>query len=382
MHFLDAHENQYSTGYHQVGTTKYADPISAYFAATHYNLPISWHFHEHVFGNYPWQVSSGTPLLELYKQRALQLREKYDYLTLYYSGGSDSHNILKAFIDNNIKLDEVFVHWGVEVLEKFHKPNAVDKSAWNLLSEWDLVIKPGLQYLKQHHPEIKITVSDWSHKIEPVINNISEKDLFLNGIHWINMGAFVRITENSKTHQEYLEKGKPTAVILGIDKPKLLKRGNEVFVYFMDILADNYGTRRLKNVEAFYWTPDFPEIVREQSHALLNYFKNNPDQQYIIDETSLGNKSVKRLYDDISKRVVYPLWDMNLFQADKPETMFYSDHDLWIRHHYRNTNIEKNWQAAFDNIVGAIDSKYINFKDGKPVGFKALLSPFYKIGDI
>jgi len=52
-----------------------------------------------------YQVSESLDFL--YALRARQLREKYDYLVLYFSGGADSTNILKTFIDNNIFLDEI-----------------------------------------------------------------------------------------------------------------------------------------------------------------------------------------------------------------------------------------------------------------------------------
>ena len=52
-------------------------------------------------------VISRKDIDELYRQRAHQLRDKYDYVVLWFSGGADSNNVLNSFIDNDIKIDEV-----------------------------------------------------------------------------------------------------------------------------------------------------------------------------------------------------------------------------------------------------------------------------------
>ena len=43
------------------------------------------------------------------KSHALKLREKYKYLRLWYSGGSDSQTVLNTFVDNKIHLDEIAI---------------------------------------------------------------------------------------------------------------------------------------------------------------------------------------------------------------------------------------------------------------------------------
>ena len=44
---------------------------------------------------------------ELLKERCIQLRDKYNYLILYFSGGSDSETTLQSFIRSGIHLDEI-----------------------------------------------------------------------------------------------------------------------------------------------------------------------------------------------------------------------------------------------------------------------------------
>ena len=62
-----------------------------------------------MFSKCDWttEPEPGVPLSEYYRRRAQQIRDKYDYVVLLYSGGPDSNNILHAFVHNGIKIDEI-----------------------------------------------------------------------------------------------------------------------------------------------------------------------------------------------------------------------------------------------------------------------------------
>jgi len=66
-------------------------------------------FHS-IFETADWSTEPPDSLAELYKKRAAQIRSEYDYIVLYFSGGSDSITMLNAFMRNNIKVDEVVVY--------------------------------------------------------------------------------------------------------------------------------------------------------------------------------------------------------------------------------------------------------------------------------
>jgi hypothetical protein len=94
-------------------------------------MPVSWHFHDDLFSAIDVSSLGKLSLKELYRQRALQLRDEYDYLILNYSGGSDSGYILKTFVENGIKLDQVRVKHPFSLIDKgLHNP-----SAWNTKPE-------------------------------------------------------------------------------------------------------------------------------------------------------------------------------------------------------------------------------------------------------
>jgi len=60
--------------------------------------------------NADWSIEPTRPLQEMYRLRAQQIRDTYDYVVLYFSGGSDSITALNAFVKNNIHIDEIVVY--------------------------------------------------------------------------------------------------------------------------------------------------------------------------------------------------------------------------------------------------------------------------------
>jgi hypothetical protein len=378
---IDHHDNPFSVGYYSVGERRYADKIAALIDGTRSNIHPEWNFHREVFDKYPWSKRCRTPLKELYRRRALFLREKYDYLTLYYSGGSDSYTILKTFLDNNIKLDEVYVRWAVKDIEKL-PVNATNKHASNVISEWELTIKPDLKYLSTYHPEIKITVDDFSDEIVPTLSSLTEDNLAQMGVDFLGIGALVRLKKASQAHIDYLYKGKTACAIIGLDKPRLVKKQNKVYMYFLDIVANQWGSHRNKHVEAFYWSPDCPDLIREQSHLLFDFFKTRPNLHTLIDIESWGDTEKKSLYDKITRSIVYPDWNPKKFQADKPVNgCWYIEIDDWIKARPNDGAwLTARWQHFLNNVVTGIDKKYLSYRNNRAEGFVGFISPFYELG--
>ena len=152
-----------ANGYYLVNGEIFENKIHALIKGSELNVLPEWHYFDEVFSKANKTGLGQVPLTEWYKQRALQLRDKYDYLILNYSGGSDSHNILHTFLKNNIKLDCVYVQWHLKLTDKgLYTINSTDKSNFNFHSEWDLVLKKDLEWLASNHPNIKIEIKDWT----------------------------------------------------------------------------------------------------------------------------------------------------------------------------------------------------------------------------
>ena len=80
-------------GYYRVGWKKFYNKTLALLESNKTGYKIDWVFNNDIYGKIDWTLPVLESLDLLYALRARQLREKYDYLVLYFSGGADSTNI-------------------------------------------------------------------------------------------------------------------------------------------------------------------------------------------------------------------------------------------------------------------------------------------------
>jgi hypothetical protein len=336
-------------------------------------------WHHDVFKNFNRELLGKIPLKTLYKERAQQLRDNYDELILYYSGGGDSHNILHTFLENNIKLDYVFVRWPYKILDKgLYRPNNQNTGATNFVSEWDYAIKPDLEYLKTNHPEIKIITADWLDRADP---NLYNDNLFATQNHMHSAVNFLRMQSYSDTEINLLDQGKRVAAIWGIDKPLIKKNPNnsEVGFYFRDDCIQNAVpvNNDTNNVEYFYWTPDMPILAYEMAYQLLLWFRARPEKVEFIDTSR--NYAI---CSEIIKEVCYPYWDCNRFQAAKPDWSK-KNKDFWFYEHPEFSSIVDRWQHYHRSQLDSINEDYLNVDpNGVPSSYKFIKSPPYYIGNL
>jgi len=331
---LDCHT---TLGHYSVGDKKFTYKNSAIYEAMNTNQSVQWHFFDDV-----WQKFTDTKLHTLgreslksvYRRRAQQLRDEYDYLILHYSGGSDSHEILMTFLENNIKLDEILVQLALTAKEKVHTPNNIDKSASNILSEWDYAIKPVLDIVKQKYPNIKITISDYLNDYGKKFETLLTEDIYLNNYHFNTTLEMLRAHfATSDTLVIGNVKNKKVAEVIGIDKPLVFLKDNKFYMTFCDTFASIIHPVRYQKwgatPEPFYWSPKMPELCFEQAYVLLNYFETRPDLRHIYDSSLFSAMdSNYRHRKEISRKIfyqtIYHYFDSNTFQVDKPEP--YSNH--------------------------------------------------------
>jgi hypothetical protein len=358
--------------------------LQAIIEASKTNSYLQWKYFDDVFSTATGLFNNhDVTLKELYRSRAQQLRDTYDYLILNYSGGSDSHNILMTFLEYNIKLDHVYVQWPERLMDKgIYVPNRVDKSNANFHSEWDLVLKKDLEWLGKTYPEIKIEISDWT---ATVTEQFYKDDIFANDVS--NLPSIARSQKQntfSPIEGKLALHGKKVASIFGVDKPSIVKKGNHWFFYFSDTACmaqpnpDNpYGT------EYFYWSPNFPNIAIAQAHAMKRYFTNNPDKIYLIQnpperaqlDPTYNTRTYSQRYNEysqvsnIAKLVCYPYWDFNRFQADKPFAIldgFKMGTRAWdnILTEIPDFNrVQQAWEYHWKSYLKQIDMKFMRSQD-------------------
>ena len=78
-------------GFYRVGEYQTYSRIEAIEYATKNKKDIHWNYNDEVFSKVDFSRDIDISLDELYKLRCRQIRNSYDYIVLFYSGGSDSH---------------------------------------------------------------------------------------------------------------------------------------------------------------------------------------------------------------------------------------------------------------------------------------------------
>lgn len=365
------------------GKKIYSKPL-ALIESTKTGVFPHWIFNKKEFDAYNWTVEPAEDLRTLYRKRAQQLRDQYDYLKLEFSGGGDSTTVLYSFINNGIHLDEVVFRYP-KAAEKNVSADSKNTKAENTLSEWEYAARPILQKLAITNPEIKITFHDYT---EGLVKNpatdeswvFKSREYFQPG--WIYKHDFRAVDQ----HMKVLESGKRFCTIYGIDKPKLCVKDDNWYLYFLDIQANtsNPEVGEFKGHmfnEYFYWTPDMPDILAKQSHVIRNWFiqPQNKHLQFLIRWPNYSF-SQRTTYEQIIKPLIYPDYDPTTFQVSKPTNNFYNEMDHWFYVNCKETDFYRTWQAGLKYLVNNIDPKFFNYELGQPTGLIGFLSDFYLLG--
>jgi hypothetical protein len=354
-------------GFYTVGKKKFYSKALALLESQTSGLWPEFNFNDEVYASCDWHTEPEDDIQELYRKRAQQLRDTYDYLILSYSGGSDSTTILHSFLDNNIKLDEVFCYGPFKTKQGREGPLTRDPG--NNYREIDLVAIPYLKELKKTH-DFKITLYDWT---DDMINGFKSSD-------WVWTESQSRlapsiVTRNkfhqARHHMQLTDSGKRVAFIFGIDKPKIIRKDNSWYVAFLDLTLNmgvGPGALATGNEwefdEYFYWTPDLPEIIIKQAHMIKKYLDLQPDKICLVDNSHQAqwHTLFSEDYWNLVKALIYPSYDLSTWQTLKIKSMTYTEHDLWFIND-SSLRAQQIWQAGLKDLSRNLDSKWFNGGD-------------------
>jgi hypothetical protein len=363
MHYRDA------LGFYMVGDKKFYSKVQALqeFQLTH-KYP-TWHFNDSEFSKMNWKDEPPESLKELYKCRAMQLRQKYDYLILYYSGGVDSHNILMTYVENDIPLDEIITYGPYEI-DRRQQSNGT--------KEQQLFALPFLEELKKAH-RINTHALDTSTSCINVFNDDE----------WIHKGGAqlspLEMSFNLYCYEPHMQdifmKNSNVGIVRGIDKPRIFYNDNKFYYAFLDLntVGGNAETgieekSAFHNLEYFYWTPHFP-IVIKQAHILMNYFKSTPYDYSLLTHT---NEFRENDYYDSIKPIIYPdtipKTHFDLGKGASPTWHIKSD---WF--FSEGNESFKNWKNGLSEVERTIPKEFIN-GDSIYNGMLGIWTKWYQIG--
>jgi hypothetical protein len=241
-------------------------------------------------------------------------------------------------------------------------------------SEWFYVIKPELDRLRITNTEIKIHVSDSNSTDISLLKSEDREDSLTINSGLLNFGS----TRRWRYIREYMEKigkGIRVGLIVGLDKIIPYSQNGEYGFVFSDnsvFTKGNSFDHENHNIEFFYWTEDFPQIVIEQSHTVWDYLNNNVE----FTRTRMNNMIAglwtdrEKVFDNIIKQICYPYWDFSKHQVNKSLPFnnggwsyvnnFSSERFFQNSHNYLMSHI-----ALLDKQI-ALDDRYKGLIELKP----------------
>lgn len=337
-------------GYWQCAGQFFHNKLFAAIHSKHTGQPYTFHFNDEVLSQINWTVEPAGDISELYRRRAQQLRDKYDHIVIFYSGGADSSTILKTFLLNNIHVDEI-VSWGAWA-------NGIDKQSHILNSE---VMIAGA-------PVIKKAISQGTKFTH--FNYMDIFDRVFNSTEWVARSDW-RMTPEAEFRryiffdrpvmQDLVEKGKRVALLFGRDKPRVVFDRNAFWYTTLDLTMgqDLYpevfgGEFAGPYPEWFYSNIEVPEIMVKQAHMILRHYLQTYGLAATQSKLSL-NTFDKNYYDQINP-VIYPLWTNQVFTVGKgpalPEPWYHKGNFFYDT--LKDTPQYQTWLHGVKDVYGEL----------------------------
>jgi hypothetical protein len=281
---------------------------------------VNFIYHDDVYKAAQPTINPPKSLLELYTERVRQLRTKYDYLVLMYSGGADSHNILKCFEHSDTKLDEI-----VSFVDSSYKSKDSKIS-----SEIYRVAVPEVQQYQLRYPETEYKLIEMREVQKQLLNDTAFKfDHYQDtSYHLIPFGLMHHygLYYIQKYHQLHSE-GKRVGVIHGIDKIKLKVVNNRWGFQFTD-WSSHFGHKHYFRDypiydEFFYWSPDLPELSIKQAHVASKYFDylDSIKAETKYRDNEMANVTVRKsgvkTNWEYANHIIYPFWKQGTYSTGK-----------------------------------------------------------------
>lgn len=371
-------------GYYTVGPTfKTYSKLEAIEEMARSNTHLNWNFNRAAFGSYNWTQEPSTMLTELYRQRAQQIRDSYDYVVVFYSGGADSWNILNTFISNSIKIDEIAHCWSLQGDNSYH-------SYFN--KEIYQVAIPNTLRIQRENPDINHRIID----ITKIVNDMYlDKNLQFDFIYQVNCllspNGLARsyLREKIKDYHSMIADGKRVAFVWGTEKPKLVIKDGKYSCRFADMF-DNTVSSRIQSQavdqgyydELFYWSPEAVPLIIKQCHIVKKFLttadSNSPWLSSTVSEYGKTKQYNKWLTSDGLHNLIYPGWDINTFTNGKNNQSVLGPRDqwFWTQNTQANSGV-KIFLQGIKKIFDTIGPYWFNVESDWRRGLKSCINEYY-----
>lgn len=221
---------------------------------------IHFHWHESAWDKIDWTKEPAQSWDELMLARCLQLRERYDHLSLMYSGGYDSHAILMTFIKHKIRLDRIIC------FVKEYYDNSYD---WGPSTEFARYVK------KEHQPWLEIFTPRYTQDdIANVYQELGDEWVYYTNNHLMGKSQAIYLLErfNPDYIQDRAQNKKNSAWIMGKEKPSLDFYQGNFYAQIWDAFAI-WDYSLSDHAEPFYISYDMPDLYVKQCWMAVNFYE-------------------------------------------------------------------------------------------------------------
>jgi len=348
-------------GYYLVGDFKTYSKVEAIEVSKKSNISPIWHYNDEIFDQQDWTNEPDVDLWELYKLRAQQIRSNYDYVVLWYSGGSDSHNMLSAWIEAGCKIDEIASTWNYEA-------DADRQSFCN--AEINNVVLPDIEKLKNQGLDFKFRLVDISNYCIDIVKTFGLNfEYYVNYHGSVNNPAKALIREKVDDYKDLIASGKRLCFVWGLEKPRVSFDQNGYYYAFIDTVDNCISPYVQENCregwydELFYISPNFPLLPIKSAHVIKNFLDQCDNKEYfdsVLPVHAHSKKFNRSLKIEMVKTVLYPKWNNNIFCNGKASSMLFSVRDEWFLN--SNLNEIKMYNGMIKELVKILGKDWIHFR--------------------
>lgn len=299
------------------------------------------------FINHSWDKEPEESWNTLKKQRAQQLRDSYDYIIVYFSGGSDSITVVNSFLDNNLLIDEIVINGYSEIPDIRVNGNYA------------------INYLKSRHYTGKITFNDLtSDKLIKIYNN-EKLDAFNNGqgSAACNLRTNIEWFEQNNIIKQHIRKSNIAHVYGGIT-PIIEKIDN----HYYNIISPKIfllPSTQFNNIQ-FFTTEEFPSLHAKQCHILVRYMEKHNINRLVENESVEQAHIIRLNVRDEANPLLYfskeNLGSKNFYLNGGERLVFnqyYKQKNTTLLHRYMNSKLTTFLKNPY------IDLKLVKMEDLK-----------------
>lgn len=369
-------------GYYRCGGVDFQSKVNALLHSKVVNQPVEWMFHQDVYSTYPWHIEPVETLDQLYDRRARELREKYDYIVLSFSGGADTNNILESFVRQKLHIDEIVINHMTKATQNVTVVNTSVKNSWNFAAEHQLQAIPRLQYIQNQLPKTKITELDVSHSVLSSLKQFNDADWVLGHNDHLSIGQLFRYNYfHFKEIKKNFDQGKRVAIIVGLDKPRTFIKDNKFYLKFVDTVANittiNDFNQNYNNVttELFYWSPSCADMICKQAHVIKRWLEANPLRQKFWVAPSFA--TIRLYHERWLRSLIYSTWDDSWFQTDKATDWWNTEFDTWFRTNPEFSRDFQLWKNGIEFLTRQLPDSILYNKQGQADKLTAFSTEYY-----